>query len=198
MHGAENRRRRRRPAMTTEELATLIEYKKRLERMKLAKFKQTSRFRIYNIFNIICAFIYFEIVFCYFGPAAYERHYSTRLTPHFGQDAITQKPIVTDIEILTTEGREYRLVLNENISVPPVGASFVVGKEFLLRKDLKAKFERGLREYRLFKASPILFLSMIVLVISVFSFVYNLNENPYSLMALTVLNLLNMTGILLY
>jgi hypothetical protein len=197
MNGAEKKRRQRRPSMTPEELARLIEYRRRLEKIKLARLKDSAGYRIGNVFNILCAFVYLEIIFCFLGPAAYTRHFTSSITPHFGQDPLSQKPVISDVEITASDGEYYTLILNENISLPPVGGSFIIGKDYLLRKELKARFEKGLREYRLLHASPAIFLSILVLIISCVSFFYNLNENAYSLMALTVLNVLNVTGILL-
>jgi hypothetical protein len=196
--GPENKKRPRRTPLSSEEVANFIALRKRRELIKLQKFKKSLSYKILNSFNIVCFFIYFELLFCFLGPCNYSLHYASRIEPKYGDSFQKDgRPIVAEIDVYGVSGEKYNFVVEEFIKVPTGVTKFLVGKDYLLGKDLKGRLEYMPGSYRLFSASPIIFLSLFVLVISSFAFYYNLNENAYSLMSLTVLNSINIFGILL-
>jgi hypothetical protein len=193
----EPKKRPRRVPLTPEEVAHVIAVKRWREFKKRERFKKTKPFKVLNLFNIACFFIYFELLFCSFGPCNYEVHYSHKLTPRYGfsyQD--NGMPVIADIDVLGVNGITYNFVIDDFIEVPPKRIKFLIGKDYLLRKNLKGIFENSDTTYRLFSASPILFLCFFVTAISLVAFVYGMNEKAYSLNALTVLNFLTLSGIL--
>jgi hypothetical protein len=188
----------RRIPLTSEEVSNFIAYRKKREQIDLQKLKRTRVFKLLNIFNIVCIFIYLEILFCYFGHCDYQKHYSANTIANFGDRFQKNgKPVTADIDVVGVNGRIYKFIVEDFIETPPKRVRFIIGKDYLLRKDLKGSIEGLDGSYRLFSASPILFLSSFISIICFMGFVYNLNENAYSLSGLTTLNALTMFGILI-
>ncbi len=195
MASAPNKRPRRNP-LTQHEVAKLIEIKKKRELIALQKFKKTVSYKTQNVFNVICFFVYCEIILCFYGPCNYQNHYSLSVIPKYGNSMQKDgKLMVADMDFVCTNGITYNLVTNDFVDVPQKMTKFIIGKDFLLQKDLKGSFNTSTKTYRVFAASPILFLSSILLVVMLIAFFYNLNENPYPLLGLTILNTINMLGV---
>lgn len=191
-------KRPRRTPLTPEEVSHFIALKKRRELIKLHIFKSTRLYKFQNLFNILCFFIYWELILCFFGPCRYHDHRSVSTLATYGQRTNSLgKPVVDEIEITdAVNNKSYKLEIDDFIPLPPKKIAFRVGSDFLLSKELKASYNGSEQNYRLFAASPVLFLSLFVLLISTMAFSLNLNQNSYSLMALTVLNFLTLLGII--
>jgi hypothetical protein len=189
-----NQRRKRNP-LTPEEVAEIIAFKKRREHERLTKFKKTGAYKFYNIFNLCCCFVYFELLFCFFGPCVYDQYKVEGVNVHYGNTYDSSGlPIVTDLEILAN-GKTYKLITKDFISEPPTGSILSIGSDFLLGKALKGVVSVSRRKYRLFSASPLVFFSGLALGMTCLAVIYNLNQNAYSLNAMSVLNGLVITGI---
>jgi hypothetical protein len=192
-----NKRPRRNP-LTSEEVANIIAHKKRLELTTLYKLKKTRAYKLMNIFNVGCIFIYLELVLCYFGPCHYQKHCSLdTIVTHGNKWLNSNQPIISDIDIYGVNGRVYKFIVEDFIDAPARRICFVIGKDFLLQKELKGMLESSGQAYRLFSASPVLLLSILVSVISFIAFLFNLNEKAYSLSGLTTINVLTLFGILM-
>jgi len=190
-----NKRPRRNP-LTSEEVSNIIAHKKKRELMALMLLKKSKTFKILNIFNVVCVFIYFELLFCYFGPCHYQKHYSLRTIAHYGGSPVENGKLhVTDVDVYDVAGKIYKFVIEDCIDPPGNTIAFIVGKDFLLQKDLKGAFESSGTVYRLFSASPVLLLSLLASFISLFGFMMNLNENTYTLGGLSILNFLALLAI---
>lgn len=193
----ENQKRQRRIPFTAEEVEQLRIIKKMREHRKLVTFKKTDEYKILNFFNIACFFIYLELLFCYFGPCHYQVHYSYKVVPKYGFEYTSDlKPIVRELKVTGVNEKEYEFIINDFINIPQQRMRFVIGKDFLLQKELKGSVENLKGTYRLFLASPILLLCILIGFISFGGFVLNMNENKYSLHALSVVNALTLLGIL--
>jgi len=193
----EPRKRPRRIPYSREEVANIIAFKKRKEQITLIAFKKTRAYKYQNLFNITCFFIYWEVLFCLFGPASYTTHYSFKVTPDYGgRYNSLGKPSIAELDFFGVDGKSYKFVVDEFIDVPDNNSSFLVASDFLLGKELKGSFGNSDNTYKLFSANPILLLIFIALVTSSFGYYYNLNQNSYSLMSLTVLNALTLLGLL--
>jgi hypothetical protein len=189
---------RRRNPLSAEEVANIIAHKKSRELRKIEKFKSGRDYKIQNIFNVFCCCVYLELLFCFYGPANYITHYSLNVMARYGEDQRSDgRPIVSDIKITCVNGSKFTFMISDFIPIPSRWTSFRIGRDFLLQKELKGILEVSEKPYRIFSASSLLFLSALVLFVSFGAYFYNLNENAYSLMALTVLNALTMLGILL-
>lgn len=191
-----NKRPRRNP-MTSEEVSQIIAYKRKRELVILQKLKKSRAFKVQNIFNVACIFIYLEIIFCYFGPCHYSEHSAWKTVPHYGPgNSMNGKLYISDLDVFSAEGKVYKFVVNDCVEFPSKAMKFIIGKDFLIQKELKAVVEYSGSTYRLFAASPVLFLCAFASFISFFGFVMNLNENEYTLGGLTALNLLALFAIL--
>ena len=105
-------------------------------------------------------------------------------------------PIVSEIDVYGVNGKMYKLVVEAFIDVPGKRIRFMVGKDYLLQKELKAALEGNNVFYRIFSASPILFLCIFISFINLVVFLFNLNESPYPLWGITAINLFVIFGIL--
>jgi hypothetical protein len=197
MVAAEKRRPHRIP-LTQEEVAQLIVLKKLKEAKKLAKYKSTLQFKAFNIFNICCFFVYCEVLFCYVGPCNYQTHYGRNFGIKYGDDYnASGKRIISEIDIFGVDNTTHKLYVRDYIEPPQKFSSFQIGKDFILQKDLKAILNTSDESYGLNSASSIIFLAILLTVISVVSFFYNLNENSHSLTGVGILNAIIIVAFLL-
>lgn len=190
-------RRHRRNPLTPEEVADIIALKQRRAHVRLQRFKRTRLYKLLNIFSVICFFLYFELLICFFGPCIYVTHTAVKLQPNYGSEVNQAgERIVSDIEVYGENGARYIFIVKDFIAIPEARTPFFVGEDYLLRKELKGTFDDQDVTYRLFRASPVIFLSFIALAASVLGYMNNLNEHPYSLTAIAVLNGLTLFGVL--
>lgn len=184
--------------LSPEEVAQLIAYKKIREARRLARFRRSGVYKLFNMFNIVCFFAYWEIVFCFLGPCNYQTHYSLSVRSHHGDEQNKEgRRITKELDIKGVNGRNYTFLVNDFIEKPVRFSGFTVGSDFLMGKELKGMFDDSGRFYYIYSSGSILFLSILLIVISITSFIYNLNEQAYSLNAITALNAIILTGILL-
>jgi hypothetical protein len=196
---ADGKKRPARVPLSAEEVAQFILVKKIREAKKLAKYKQTTSYKANNIFNIVCFFIYCEIVLCFFGFCHYQTHYSTKINVKYGKgvNAFGNR-IVSEVDVTGVNGSEYTFVVDDYLtSIPVKYSSYKIGKDYLLQKELKGILNGSGTSFTIYAANSILFVLFLIMFISCIAFFYNLNENPYSLNALSVLNFIGLAVILL-
>ena len=80
---------------------------------------------------------------------------------------------------------------------PKKFTAFQIGKDYILQKELMAKICDLDKDYFIQSSSPILFLLLLIIFVSIISVIYNLNENIYSLSAVSLLNLIIMFSFLI-
>lgn len=174
---------------TPEEVEESVLLKKIRDHAKLAKFKKTFVFKAFNIFNIICFFIYCELIMCFIGPCHYQTHYSRSVSAEHGREKNDYGDrAVSVVKITGVNGIHYRFLVNDFIEVPEKFSRFNVGKDFLLHKEIKGTLTTSHHVYWIHHANPIFFLSIFVALFSLIFFAYNLNENLFSLSAITMIN----------
>lgn len=184
--------------LSPEEVAQLIAYKQIREARRLARFRRSVIYKLFNVFNIVCFFAYWEIVFCFIGPCNYQTHYSFSVRSHHGDEQNEEgRRITKELDIKGVNGKAYTFLVNDFIQKPARFSEFTVGSDFLMGKELKGMFGDGDKFYYIYSSGSILFLSILLIIISITSFIYNLNEQAYSLNAITALNAIILTGILL-
>jgi hypothetical protein len=193
----EERRRPPRIPLTPEEVARLVALKKRLAAKNMAAFKHSAAYRFCNVFNICCFFIYWELLFCFMGPCHYETHYSKSMKVKHGYklDA-AGKYIVSEVQIVGVNNEQYKLIVDDFIATPKRQSAYQIGKDYILQKSLRGILETSESSYRLQEASPLIFLSVFLIVVSCISFFYNLNEEPHSLRAVAIINGITMFAFL--
>lgn len=190
-------RRPRRTPKSSEEVAHIIELKKRREHILLLQFKKSLTYRIQNIFMMCCVFVFWELIICFFGPCSYTMHFSQEAIPkhsiRFNEQGVS---LLAELKMKDVNAIEYNIMVDDYIGVPPKFSKFWIGSDFLLGKNLRGIVNTSNKSYRVFTASPILLLSTLALIISLIAILSDLNHNPYSLTAICVLNGLALLAIL--
>lgn len=185
----EGKKRAPRIPLTPEEVAELIEIKKIREYNKLQRFKKTKTFKILNCFNVFCFFVFCELIISFYGPCHYQTRYSKNVIVTF-DDKIDAggRRVISDINMIDVNDKNYKLIVNEFIETPEKYSAFKVGKDYLFQREIKAYLGTSGNYYRIQSASPILFLSVFLGIFSLIFFSYNLNQNPNSLIAISLIN----------
>lgn len=185
----ESKKRPPRVPLTPDEVAQLVAFKKIKEARKLAKFKRSWIYKSFNVFNLFCFFIYWELLFCFIGPCHYQTHYSYRVQVHHGDEINSVgKRITNEIDVRDVSGKDYKFLVNDFVEKPERFSGFSIGKDYLMQKELKGIFIGSEKSYIIQAAGALLFLTVLMIIISFTSFIYHLNENAYSLNAVTALN----------
>jgi hypothetical protein len=185
----EGKRRPPRTPLTPEEVAELVEIKKIREFNKVQKFKLSFTFKFLNCFNVLCFFIFCELIISFYGPCNSKMHFSKSVSVSF-VDKVNEngKRKISEIEFVDVNDKEYKLVVNEFIEEPAKYSSFRVCKDYLLQKEIKAYVETSDNYYRILSASPILFLAVFLGIISLICFSFDLNQNSHSLISISIIN----------
>ena len=185
----EGKKRSPRIPLTPEEVAELIEIKKIREFNKLKKFKKTRRFKVLNYFNVFCFFVFCELIFSFFGPCFFKKHFSKNIraiyTIEFNADSQRK---ISELEITDINDKKYNININDFIEEPLKYSSFIVFKDYLLQKEIKVCINNSEKYYWIQSASPILFISVFLVFYALIFYTYNLNQNPISLTAISILN----------
>lgn len=184
--------------LNAEEVAQLLAIKKARAAKKLAKYKKSTSYKVLNIFNICCFFVYWEILFCFIGPCHYQTHYAKVFSAKHGDEKNEAgKRIVSELDIVSVNDKHYKLYVNEFIETPEKFSRYQIGKDYILQKELKAILEGSDKSYGLQSASSFIFLAVFIIFISCISFFYDLNENSHSLTAVAILNVLTLLAFIM-
>ena len=162
-----NQQARKRPPRTQktpEEIAELKMMKRIKEFRRVSSFKKTRFYKVCNIFNVICFFIYLELIICYFGPANYRLHFSKQVDVNFGEARKDRLKETSSISFTDVNDKTYELMVNEFIEAPEKYSVFNIGSDFLFGKEIKGSIAGSEQEYRIHKAGPLLFLSFFLLI----------------------------------
>ena len=138
-----NKRPRRNP-LTSEEVSNIIAHNRKRELVKLYKLKKSKLYKLLNVFNITCIFLYLEILFCYFGPCHYQKHYSEKTLVHYGAGISVNKKgyFISDIDVFDVQGKVYKFIVEDCIDAPGNTIEFIIGKDFSSsKKNLKVFLE---------------------------------------------------------
>jgi len=177
--------------LSAEQIREIIIRKKQREYKAVQKFKKTRRYKVLNVFNVLCVLVYCEIIFCMYGPVRYTHSTCVKATAEYGA-IVNGKNTIRTLLIVNNTGDVYRLTINDQIQIPRPGTSFYLGKDFILNKEIKAMVSTSLKEYRLRNDEPLIFLGIFVTLITMFVFYQNMNMINYSLTAVSILNAVNM------
>ncbi|MBA2611284.1 MAG: hypothetical protein H0U95_04880 [Bacteroidetes bacterium] len=193
----EGKKRQPRIPLTPEEVAELVEIKKIRAFNKLQRFKSSRIYKVLNCFNVLCFFIFCELIISFYGPCHYQIHYTKNVLVSFSDKKDENgKRRISDIVIIDVQDKTYKLMVNEFIETPLKYTAFKVGKDYLLQREIKAFVNTSENYYRIQKASPILFLSVFLGIFSLIFFSYNLNQNIHSLGAISIINAITIMAFL--
>ena len=182
-----NKRPPRQP-LSPEEVYTFIKIKKHRQLRILERFKQTRRYKLMNGFNIFCIIIYSELIIAFLGTCHYNGHYIRTINNFTSREVKGGKTVSSSIVINSINEKIYDVSINDTITQPQKFTRFLVGKDWILQKEVTVRFE-GVKEIFIIKDSfPILFISCLLGITTFISFGYNLNQIKYSLMATSLMN----------
>lgn len=185
----ENTRRPKRTPLGKEELSSLIAHKKKLELHQKIKFKKSFAYRFLNLFNVICFFIFIQLLFCFFVCGNYKEHLIVSATARFG-DAHSQggQFMVNELHLTDELENKFDITIKDFIQLPEKNSQLLIGRDFILQKELTAKFETSESNYMLYSSGPYILLSLFSLIVTFIVYSSNYNEAAYSLRALSILN----------
>jgi hypothetical protein len=183
------RKRPPRVALTAEQVAQLLAFKKHKEIASINRFKKTTTFKCLNIFFVIAFGIYVELIVCYVGPCNYTIYEVKEVNAKYnGVLNSKYESQIGTLSIVDTQNKLTTLVIDDFIDLPESGSQFRIGKDYIYQKEVKAEIQGYNSSYRIQRFSPVLFLSSFICLLTVILFVYNLNQNPYSLRAISLIN----------
>jgi len=188
MGAPEQHKRPRRNPLTKEEVEAVIAFKKRKEQLQLYHLRKSFSYKARNFFLVISFFIFCEVLICFFGPARHQLHYTQAVSATYNlvYDK-ANKQQVNSVEFVCVEGDRFRLLVNDFIKVPQKYSCLNVSSDFLMNCQLTASMDGIEGTYQLFRASPVLLLSVFCSFILLLGIYHNLNQNDYTLWGLTVL-----------
>jgi hypothetical protein len=194
---AETNKRPPRIPLTPEEVKDFIRLKKHKERVKIEKFKQTKTYKVFNAFNVMCIMIYTEIIFAFLGSCNFTTHYVKSVDMYFSDEIKGGKRCYSSVVFKTVNDRIYDVNVHDTCNLPARFSGLNVGKDWLLRKEIKVRFEKGGKDRFIKRSFPLLFISILWGIVTFVLFGYNMNQNNYSLNVITFVNLITMLSFML-
>lgn len=190
----ESKKRPPRVPLTPDEVKEFIRFKKFRERAQIERFKRTRTYKILNAFNIISIIIYTELVFAFLGSCHFTPHYILSTNVYTGEEMIGGKRIYSSATFKMINGKEYDVSIRDTINLPAVAgkpytpAELYIGQDWLLRKEIKVRLDRGGKDYYIKRSFPLLFISILFGFVTFVLFGYNMNQHLYSIRVITFIN----------
>lgn len=178
--------------LTPEQLKEVIIFKRNKQIKAIQKLKKTKRYKILNVFNIVCVFVYCEMIFCMYGPAIYHQGICTKASIDEYERNGSNNRDVRFLSVWDESNTHYQLYVGEEIQLPKPNSMLYVGRDFILQKELKMMVSTSASEYRLWRVIPLLFLGISITLITFLAFANNMNMVNYSLIAVSVMNGINL------
>jgi hypothetical protein len=188
MNAPEQKRRPRRNPLSREEVEAIIAFKRRKEQMQFSILRMSLSYKLRNLFLILSFFVFCEVLCCYFGPSRHRLHYTQSVTGRYA--AISEKgrgQRLEYLEAVCVEGNSFKLLVSDFVKIPGRYSRLDVSSDFLLNCQLKASVDGMQDSYRLFRANPVLLLTVFCSFILLLGVYHNLNQNDYTLWGLCVL-----------
>lgn len=195
---SETNKRPPRQPLSPEEVMDMIKLKKLRQYHKTEKFKKTKSYKYLNLFNIVCIVVYTEIIFSFLSSCNYRTMYIETVTPYYGEDIVAGKRVVSSAVFKTVYGNEYDVGIRDTCTMPLPYTPLLVGRDWILQKDIKVKFDAYSKEFFIKRSFPLLFISILLGIVTFVLFGYNLNQNPYSLNVISFINSISIIAFLLF
>jgi hypothetical protein len=174
-----------------EEIARRVALREYLKVKKLKSFKASKTYRILNLLNVCCFFVYWELILCFFGPCLYRE-----VEPEFMQIKFGNKTdergyrFIKEINLVWYGSKTDKVIVEDYLqAMPNETMAIQAGKDFILQKDLKVRLGEGSGAYRLAHSSPLLFLCAFLIIATAIAYHFNLNQSPVVLQGISILNL---------
>jgi hypothetical protein len=188
----EGNRKQVRVPLTSEQIREVIAFKRLKKFREVEKFKKTKKYKVLNIFNILCVAVYCEMIFCMYGPAIYETAICSKASVADYGAIVDNKRTINFMTVWDQQGKSYKFYVGEYIQLPKPNSVFYIGKDFLLRKEIKVMICTSACDYRIWRTTPLVFLGIFISVITFLVFANNMNMINYSLIAISWLNGINL------
>ena len=177
-----------------EEVAEIIRIKRYRQKKAIELFKKTKTFKILNVFNVVCILIYSELIFAFMGQCNYSTHYFTGIKVYYGHKITAGKKIFSSAIINGVSGKTYEVSVQDtcnaitNSLASKIALPFYVGSDWLLQKDIKIQLDGSTAIFFIKRSSPLLFISIMQVIVTFVLFGYNMNEVRYSLKVVSFIN----------
>ncbi len=188
----EGNKKPQRVPLTPEQLKEVITYKRNKQIIQIEKLKKTRRYKVLNVFNIISVLIYSEMIFCMYGPAIYTETKCSKAIVDEYERADGDEREIRFLKVWDEHNDEYKLYVSDQIQVPLPNSLMYLGKDFLFQKVVKVAVSTSDSEYRLWRVVPLIFLGISITLITFLAFANNMNMVNYSLIAVSVMNAINL------
>ena len=127
-----------------------------------------------------------------YGPANYQTAICSKAhADEYGQ-LVNGKRSVTFMSVWDQNDKYYKFYVGEYMQLPKPNSTFYIGKDYFLRKEIKILVSTSESEYRLWRVTPLIFLGIFVTLITMLVFVNNMNLVNYSLIAVSLMNGMNL------
>jgi hypothetical protein len=189
---AEGNKKQARVPLTSEQLKEVITFKRNKQTKQIEKLRKTRHYKVLNIFNIISVVVYCEIIFCMYGPAIYTQTICTKANVDEYERVSGKSRDIRFLSVWDEHHDQYKLYVTDQIQVPKPNSIMYLGRDFLLQKVVKVVVSTSESEYRLWRVVPLIFLGVAVTLITFLAFANNMNMVNYSLIAVSVMNALNL------
>ena len=183
-----NKKRPPRIPFSPEEVADFKKLKKYRERAKIEKFKRSKIYKVLNAFNVISIIIYTEIIFAFLGSCNFSGHYVLSSVGYAREETIGGKRTNSAALLKMVNGKEYDISIHDTCTLPKSCSKVYVGKDWLLQKEVKVRFEMGDKDRYIKRSFPLLFISILWGFVTFAIFGYNLNQTNYSLCVISFIN----------
>ncbi len=196
MQQGKNRRPHRTPP-DPEELARRLARREQLRIYKLQIFKSSLTFKVFNLLNVCCFFIYWELIFCFWGICHFKEIVPERMETKYRAKTDSRGfKYIREINLLWYQGKNDKIIVEDFVPVHDSQKLRIrTGKDFILQKDLKVKLGDGNKTYRLHHASPLMFLCILLILVNSVVYGFNMNELPVVLQGSSLMNLLVIVAI---
>lgn len=189
---SEGTRKQARVPLSSEQIREVIAFKKLKKLKEIERFKKTNKYKVLNVFNILCVMVYCEMIFCMYGPATYETAICSKANVDDYGGIVDGKRVTNFMSVWDKNNKSYKFYIGEYVQVPKPNSVFYIGKDFLLRKEIKVMISTSAAEYRIWRTTPLVFLGIFISVVTFLVFANNMNMINYSLIAISWLNGINL------
>ena len=91
----------------------------------------------YILFNVICFFIYCELIICFLGPCHYSTHFSEYVKAEYGKEKVNGIRKIEKIKVNEKNGKYYDFVVYDFIQMPEQISKYFIGKDFLFQYQIQ-------------------------------------------------------------
>jgi hypothetical protein len=178
-----------RQPLSPEEVLEFI-YRKKISQQKATeRFKKTRTYKYLNVLNVISIIIYSELFVCFFfSNCNFQGHYIKTINKFITTEFKSEKRVYSSALVTSFSDLTYDISIQDTINFPDPNTRFIVGRDWILQKEMKLRFDSIDTYYSIRRSFPLLLVSVITGTMTFVLFGYNLNQNKYSLQVMSFIN----------